>query len=44
MARSQSEMAKEINWNTVQQADTYVYARTVAQFGFIERHLKRPPG
>lgn len=43
-ARSESEVAKEINWNTVQQADTYVYARTMAQFGFIEKHLKRPPG
>jgi hypothetical protein len=44
LARSESEMAKEINWNTVQQADTYVYARTAAQCSFIERHLKRPPG
>lgn len=42
-ARSETEVAKEINWNTVQQADTYVYARSMAQFGFIERHLTKPP-
>jgi hypothetical protein len=44
MARSESDVTRDINWSTVQQADTYVYARTVAQFGFIERHLKKPLG